>query len=157
MKVLLGLLLGVGALVVVGGAMAVFRIDPPNCRLFSVDEDAWVAANQELLDELPAYRTSTLMYESSNGSAFARDRCLGFENSGPYDSYATFRRYDMPAGSKFAGVAAFYGEYLRGEGWSPYLRVGSLEVSYTRGDECLALRSAQGEMFFELVANHDRG
>jgi hypothetical protein len=151
------------ALVVVGlvGFAAVdvviFRNDRLlGCRLFSVDQDRWVAANKELLQEVPVYPGSMLMYESSDGASVARDRCIRAENSGPYDSFHTDVRYRMPAGSEFADVAAFYRWELAKSGWQPGWHAGRLEFAYVRGNSFITVRSGLSETFWEFVVNHDR-
>lgn len=137
-------------------SVVIFKSDALiGCRLFSVDQDEWVAANRALLEDVPVYPGSTLMYESSNGSAVAKDRCIRAENSGPYDSYTTFVRYRMPAGSRFADVAAFYKRQLTRKGWRPGWYSG-LEFAYVRGNAFATVRSARGETFWEFVVNHDR-
>jgi hypothetical protein len=123
------------------------------CRLSSVDEDEFVAANREMLKEIPVYPGSTLMYESSNGWAVAQDRCFPFENSGPYDSYGTFVRYKMPTRTTFAEVDAFYRRELGARGWV-LESYGGLERGYKRGEASLSVRSALGESFWEFVAVH---
>jgi hypothetical protein len=147
-------LLAVVALLVFFVGLLVAKVDPPGCRLFSVDTGASVAANRKVLDEIPVYRDSTLMYEVSHGSRVANDRCLAFENSGPYDSFATFVRYRMPPGSTFDDVAAFYSKQLGMRGWRLPKAWTPLERTYVRGDARLNLQSAQGETFWELVVDH---
>jgi hypothetical protein len=103
---------GAAVVVIVG-----FRIDPPNCTLFGADKGEWEQANREVLSDVPIFPGSTLMYETMNGCAVADDRCIAFE-SGPYDSYATFVRYRVPARGTFAQVSDFYDRELSARGWS---------------------------------------
>jgi hypothetical protein len=153
-------LAGLAALVLVGSLAAsvvVFKSDALlGCRLFSVDQDGWVAANRRMLEDLPVYPGSVLMYESSNGGSVAKDRCLPAENSGPYDSFTTSVRYRMPAGSNFADVADFYERELTARGWRPGWHSGRYEFAYVRGDAFITVRSGVGAPFWEFVANHDR-
>jgi hypothetical protein len=149
-------LIGLVALIpVVLIGLYVAEVDPPHCRLFSVDKGAWVAANQRLLDDVSVFPGSTLVDEGSNGGAIASDRGFGFENSGPYDSFWTERRYRMPAGAKFADVTTYYGNELGKRGWTLPKYWDRFRRAYLLGDTMLVLSSFRGEKFWQFTINHD--
>jgi hypothetical protein len=85
---------GIGLVVLVVHVSGVVSDGP--CRLRSVDEDEFVAANRELLDALPVYPGASRTGSDSNGW-YAGDACFGFaENSGPIDRYETTDRFTLP-------------------------------------------------------------
>ncbi len=87
------------------------------CRLFSVDEDMYAAANRQVLATVPVYPGSQQINTGSIGEP-APKRCFNFENSGPYDSFRTFVNYQSPIGTTPAKTLAFYDRHFAGRGWA---------------------------------------
>jgi hypothetical protein len=114
---------------------------PLGCRLASVDKGEFVLANHKVLEDVPVYPGSKLISETTSGFSVAGDRCLPMENSGPYDSFATSRRYDMPVYARYEQVEAFYRNQLTARGWTLGWHSGP-EQQYRKGEASLLVRGS---------------
>jgi hypothetical protein len=169
-------LLGLPLLIVAFFAVSVVASD---CRLRSVDEQAYVARNRAILDELPVFPRSELDSSSSN-AWIASDACFGFnENGPPYDAFETTDRYTLPeAGTgvvaaswygidefgnrtgpaQVPAVLGFYDRELAKLGWSVSHWSGP-EVWFTNGEALLGVAAYVDPSYprYELGVVHDRG
>jgi hypothetical protein len=126
------------------------------CHIFSVDGDAYEAANREVLAPIPLYPGSKSVNSGSMGEPHFK-RCFPMENSGPYKSFRTYVNHSVPRSTKAAAVFAFYDGYFAQHGWtrsasSDDPRLGS-RITYTRGTEYVSLRPVIGS--YSLTADHD--
>jgi hypothetical protein len=146
------------ALIFVGFAIGSIAINAARtgCHIFSVDGNAYEAANRETLAPVPLYPGSQLGNSGSTGEPHFK-RCFPMENSGPYKGFRTYVNYSVPRPTKAADVYAFYDRYFAREGWtrsasSTGLGFGS-QVRYTRGTVYVSLRPVIGS--YSLTADHD--
>lgn len=146
------ILVAVTAALLAGGCAT--KVVASGCRLFSVDEGAWVAANHEILREIPVYPGSSLVGQRSRGEPDL-DSCFRWPESGgaPYESFSTELKHRPPARVSSADISDFYAQRLAETGWRLEWHDGSTRA-YARGAESLWLKT--GGSTWSLLANHDR-
>jgi hypothetical protein len=120
------------------------------CRIRSVDEAAWVGANNRVLETIPVYPGATELATYSIGNP-APDQCLPLENSPPYDSFWTYHTFTLPPGTGAEQVLDFYHEQLAAD-WKPVVVGPGCEVSYRRGQVLLGVSACNGTL--RLALNH---
>jgi hypothetical protein len=147
------------------------RVPFSGCRLFSVDEGPFVAANRALLDELPLFPGATRVFSSSSGFSVSNDRCFAFENSGPYDSFQTSDRFTLPAkgqvltaappwydllgeSAQVPAVLVFYDRELPRRGWRLSHYSGG-QIWYRRQGALLCVTALLEARHYELDVVHD--
>jgi hypothetical protein len=140
----------------VGAAFGVAPFDAGfPCRLRSVDEAAYVRANEAVLQSIPVYPGARRVNTFSTGQP-ASDACLPQENSPPYEGFTTTHLYEFASGTETEKVIAFYDRKLV-PAWSPGTArtadYPTCEVSYNQGDVHLAVLACRASL--ELRLDHD--
>lgn len=135
----LGLLLATAVGVGVAVLPMLYVAAATDCRLFSVDGDAYSKANRAVLETIPVFPGSELVNTGSMGAP-ADDRCFPLGDNGPpYESFDTYANYDTPNRATPDETLTFYDRYFVPRGWarSAVLRMScSGRASHTREAMC---------------------
>lgn len=157
-------------------------LSTPACRIRSVNEKEYVAANRAILDRLPVYPSAKRMTTYSIPQT-ATDSCLPTENGPPYDAYWTYDTYTLPpkgrpivsapwkvpdkygntrVPARVPSVLVYYDRKLRERGWKRQVWSGCCEMGFKRGAAFLDVRVGlnlndpyKRPPFYQLSLDHD--